>query len=96
MKKLGRSINAILKKYAGERVILEYEIQEILKEILKKHNVKPDGIDITLKGTALYIGVERAVLRQELAFYKSEILEKLQKHFGENKVKKVKFTRRPF
>ncbi len=43
------------------------------------------------KGTTLFIGVEDSILMQELSFYSSDILEKINKFFGNQPFDKIKY-----
>jgi len=90
MERISRILDEIIKRYGLEGKVMEYKLsvhwKDIVGEIIASHT-RPAGI----RYKKLKILVDSPVWLQEISFYKHEIIEKINRHFGKTLVTKVYF-----
>lgn len=88
MQRVSNILNKLLKQYGLEGKMIEYTIADkweaIVGKIIASHSY-PAGIH----HRRLYIVVDSPVWVQEISFYKNDLIEKVNKHFGKKVIVEV-------
>lgn len=88
MQKLSGILNRLLKQYGLEGKLIEYTIadkwQEIAGDIIATHTY-PAGLHHKM----LYVIVDSPVWLQELTFYKKDLIENVNNHFGKEIIRDI-------
>ena len=90
MQKISGILNRLLKQYGLEGKLIEYTIAEKWEDIAGKiiaSHTYPAGLHHRI----LYVIVDSSVWLQELTFYKKDLIEKVNNHFGKNIIKDIHF-----
>ncbi|MBD78791.1 MAG: hypothetical protein CL840_07715 [Crocinitomicaceae bacterium] len=81
-------IQKMLKSYQIEDKVQETELRQswekLMGSMIDKHTVQ-----LAIKNEKLYLKVDSPVLRQELSYGKSLIIEKVNDHYGKAVIKDV-------
>lgn len=86
---IGDGIKVFLSKYRLTRKFNEQKIKEIWPEVVGK-SVANHTSSLSLRGSALLVEVDSSIVRNELHYAKSSVLEKLNEAIGEDWVDEIR------
>ena len=88
-----KNIKTEIKKYLNENIDTQNKInknrneQKILESLPK--NIKKGIKDIEIKNQTIYIKTKTPSWRQEIEFFKKEIMKKIDKNFRNYRIEKI-------
>lgn len=86
--KIGEIISSIIKKNGIENRLMEVRIKRAWEEILGKPVARYTK-SIFLKNNVLHITLSSSIARNEIMLIRDELVNELNKHMGENVIKKI-------